>query len=180
MNIRNSNDEFGLISKLLHWLIAVSIIILIAVGWYMVKLSDEDIWYWRLYDFHLTLGLALLIVVALKFIWWLVSPGPAPLPGLTRWERGFARGVHGFFLIAMVSIPLSGFVFVATNGEAIELYETITIPDVGELSKSARDLLSDVHYYLSYSCAALIVLHVMGALKHRYFDASRSPLRMGF
>ena len=48
MQFRNTPDDYGLISKLLHWLIAAVMIGLIGVGWYMVQLSDEDVLYWRL------------------------------------------------------------------------------------------------------------------------------------
>ncbi len=180
MNIRNNNDQFGLIAKLLHWLIAVTIIALIPIGWYMVKLSDEDIWYWRLYDLHLALGLGLLLLVTLKFAWLLFSPNPLPLPELADWERWASRAVHVFFRIAMVLIPLSGFIFVATNGEPIELYNVITIPDIGRFSKTVRDVLGDIHYYLSYGCAALIVAHMLAALKHHFVDLNNSLRRMTF
>jgi len=181
MNMRNTQQGYGLIAKLLHWLIAVSIIALIPIGWYMTGLSDEDVWYWRLLDFHELLGLVLLVVVPLKYVWMVYSPSPPYSSELTAWERRAARAVHVFFLIAMAIIPLSGFLFVATNGEPIELYGgIITIPDIGEFSKGVRDMLGDVHYYLSYGCAALIVLHLLAALKHQFVDGGDSLRRMTF
>ena len=50
MHIRNTEQDYGLISKILHWLIALIMISLIAIAWYMVRLSDEDVLYWRLLD----------------------------------------------------------------------------------------------------------------------------------
>ena len=102
MNFRNIDDEYGLISKLLHWLLAVAMISLIAVGWYMTRLSDEDILYWRLLDFHEASGLGVLLLVVMKAVWMRISPNPRQLPDLTVWERYAARIVHVSFIVAMI------------------------------------------------------------------------------
>ena len=62
MKYRNTHDEFGLISKALHWLIAVIMITLIVIGWYASGLDDETVLYWRMLDLHITLGLAMLLL----------------------------------------------------------------------------------------------------------------------
>jgi len=180
MTLRNSQEEFGLVAKLLHWLIAVIMIGMIGVGWYMVRLSDEDLLYWRLLDLHEAVGLSLFILLAFKLLWMRVSLQPRYLPSLAVWERLAALSVRWLFLIAILVIPLSGFLFVATNGEAVTLYDVITIPDIGEAGKTTRDWLSDVHYYVSYGCAALVVIHMLAALKHHFVDGDETLRRMMF
>ena len=180
MDIRNTPEHYGLIAKLLHWLVAVIMIVLIGIGWYMVKLSDEDVLYWRLLDFHEALGLSLFVLLPLKLLWMVVSPNPKLPPTLAAWERGAAAIVRWFFFAAILLIPLSGFLFVASNGEAVKLYDLITIPDIGGLTKKGRDWLSDTHYYASYGCAALIAIHVMAALKHHFIDMNNSLRRISF
>lgn len=180
MKIRNTQESYGLIAKILHWLIAVIMIGLIGVGWYMVKLSDEDILYWRLLDLHEAVGLSLFILLPLKAVWMVVSPNPKYLPTQAAWERRVAAVVRWLFIVAILVIPLSGFLFVASNGEAVRLYHLITIPDIGGLAQGAREWLSDVHYYVSYGCAALIAIHILAALKHHFIDANASLRRITF
>jgi cytochrome b561 len=180
MNIRNTEYDYGLISKILHWLIAVIMISLIPIGWYMTGLSDEDILYWRLLDLHEALGLSLFVLVPLKFAWLFFSPNPLPLPALASWERHAAGTVQAIFNIAIVLIPLSGFLYVATNGEAVKLYNLIEIPDIGRLTKGMRSALIDTHYYASYGCAAFIVIHILAALKHHFIDLNNSLRRITF
>ena len=180
MQFRNTPDDYGLISKLLHWLIAAVMIGLIGVGWYMVQLSDEDVLYWRLLDLHEAAGVGLLVLFPLKALWMVVSPNPRFLPTLAQWERYLATAVRWLFIFAMLAIPLSGFLFVATNGEAVKLYHLITIPDIGSPGKVTRDLLSDVHYYVSYGCAALVMLHMLAALKHHFLDKDATLHHMLF
>ena len=180
MHFRNSTTDYGLISKSIHWLIAVIMIALIGVGWYMVRLSDEDVLYWRLLDLHEAVGLSLFILFPLKLVWMVVSPNPKFLTTLATWELGAAIVVRWLFIIAILVIPLSGFLFVATNGEAVRLYDLITIPDIGDASKHTRDWLSDIHYYGSYGCAALIAIHILAALKHHVVDGNTTLRRMMF
>lgn len=180
MHIRNTRQDYGLIAKILHWLIALIMIALIAIGWYMVRLSDEDVLYWRLLDVHEAAGLSLFILLPLKFVWMWFSPNPGYEPSLLDWERLIATAVRWLFMLAMPVIPLSGFLFVATNGEAVHLYDLITIPDIGTVSKGGRDWLSDIHYYLSYGCAALIAIHILATLKHHFVDGITTLRRMTF
>lgn len=180
MHIRNTRQDYGLIAKILHWLIALVMIALIAIGWFMVRLSDEDVLYWRLLDAHEAAGLSLFILLPLKIVWVRLSPNPGYEPSLAQWERFIATAVRWLFMFAILVIPLSGFLFVATNGEAVHLYDLLTIPDIGAVSKGARDWLSDIHYYLSYGCAVLIVIHILAALKHQFIDGNRSLRRMMF
>jgi cytochrome b561 len=180
MHVRNTKKEYGLVAKILHWQIAVTMIGLIGIGWYTSGLDNESVLYWRLLDLHEAVGLSLFVVFPLKIVWTVVSPHPEYLPTMAVWERTTATIVRWLLISAVLVIPLSGFLYVATNGEAVRLYNLITIPDLGELPERTRERLSDVHYYGSYGCAALIVIHIMAALKHHFIDRNTSLRRMTF
>ena len=180
MKIRNTQLEYGVITKSLHWLNAAIVILLIGVGWYMIRLSDEDVLYWRLLDLHEALGMSLFILFPLKLVWMAVSPNPKFLPTLATWEFVTASTVRWLFIAAIILIPLSGFLFVATNGEAVTLYHLITIPNLGRASNVTRDWLGDIHYYVSYGCAALVVIHVIAAIKHHIVNKDATLRRILF
>lgn len=178
MKIRNTQDEFGLVSKLLHWLIALVMISLIIIGWYTSGLDDETILYWRMLDLHITFGLGILVLFLIKVSWMLISPNPDYVASLASWERVTARIVHKLFLLAIVLIPLAGFMYIASDGEPINIYDMVEIPDIGQFSKGVRSSLYDVHMYAAYTCAVLIVLHIMAALKHHFIDMDDTLRRM--
>jgi cytochrome b561 len=180
MPLRNTRAEYGLISKLLHWSIALPMIVLIPIGWYMTGLSDEDVWYWRLLELHESLGLIVFALILIKLVWLLRSPNPALMPGLAAWERLAARCVHAFFIAATVFLPVTGFLYVASDGEPVDLYNIVEIPAVGEFSKAVRDRLFDLHEYVAYTCAALILVHILAALKHHFLDSKGSLGRIAF
>lgn len=180
MIFRNTRESYGLVSKLLHWLIAVPVLVLIPLGWYLGGLSEESVLYWRLLELHETLGLVVFTLALARIGWRGISPNPELPAVLADRERSAARFVHLFFILALVFIPVLGFLFVASDGEPVELYRGVEIPPVGQWSKGTRELLFDLHGYMAYTCALLIAVHVLAALKHHFIDRRSSLRRIAF
>lgn len=178
MNVRNTDTDYGFTARLLHWLIAAVFICQIPVGWYMTGLSDEDVLYWRLLDLHIIFGLSVFALASVRMAWKLIDPDPPLSSGLATWERHAARTVHAILLIAMVVLPITGFLFADSNGEPINLFNWVEIPDLGQFSKATRKGLAGIHYYVAYTCALLIVIHAAAAFKHRFLDANQPASRM--
>ena len=74
MRLLNSAAHYGLVSKLLHWVIALSMIGLIWLGWYMVDLTYFDKWYNQSLSLHKALGMLVLGLALVLFVWKIVSP----------------------------------------------------------------------------------------------------------
>jgi cytochrome b561 len=120
------------------------------------------------------------MLMVIKTAWMWISPYPELSPALSAWERNAARFVHAFFRIVLVVIPVIGFLCVASDGEPVNLYDIIEIPAVGQFDEDLRDVLFDLHAYLAYGVAALIAVHILGALKHHFLDRSGSLRRISF
>ena len=94
MLIKNTPARFGLFSKLLHWLIAILILGLIWLGWYMVDLTYYDKWYNDSLHYHKSLGILALALALVKIGWQQYTPASGPLAGLQSWERIGAKFMH--------------------------------------------------------------------------------------
>lgn len=180
MPVRNSREAYGLVSKLLHWLIAVPVLALIPVGWYLGGLSEESVLYWRLLELHETLGISVFVLTLARIAWRGISPNPGLSSGLLPWERKAAALIHGALVAVLACIPVLGFLFVASDGEPIELYGMVAIPPIGQWSKGTREILFDLHGYAAYACAVLVVIHVLAAIKHHFVDRRSSLRRIAF
>ena len=86
MRAKNSEDAYGWVAILLHWLVAVTIIGLFALGFWMVDLSYYDPWYRQGPDIHRSVGILLFMAMVLRLVWRLLSPPPRPLR-----RRGWCR-----------------------------------------------------------------------------------------
>ncbi|MDH5691986.1 MAG: cytochrome b [Gammaproteobacteria bacterium] len=170
MNFKNSSKRYGFVSRALHWIAALSMLVLIPLGWYFTQLSNESVQYWRLLEVHETLGFLVFSAFCINLLWGVANKKP-PLPiSIVMWERVLASVVHGIFKLTMCVLPLTGYVYVASEGDPIELYDLIVLPELPEISKSVSDLLFDIHFYGAYFCAGLIGLHLLAVLKHQFID----------
>ena len=80
----------------------------------------------------------------------------------------------------MVALPATGFLFADSNGEPINLFNWVEIPDLGQFAKPVRRALGGIHYYVAYTSAVLIAIHAAAAFKHRFVDTDGTRRRMGF
>ena len=178
MAFGNDTNQYGLLSKLLHWLIAALMITLLALGVWMVDLSYYDPWYHKALSLHKSLGISLGMVVFLKLGWRLVSPNPAPQTSLNAFEIFASRQVHYLLVFAMGILPFTGYLISSSQGAAIEVFNAFSVPALWQVSDGARDLSIRLHYYLAYLTLALVILHVAAALKHQFIDHKGTLKRM--
>ena len=178
MQLSNTRDEYGLVSKSLHWLIAALILALTALGWWMVDLGYYDPWYHGSLLWHKSLGICVALFVLLKFIWRWVSPAPQAQATLTSFERTGSHLVHLSLILAMLVIPVSGYLVSSSEGAAIEIFNWFDLPALIPINDQSRDIAIDIHYYFAYGTLALVILHATAALKHQFIDGTGTLKRM--
>ena len=167
---KNSAQHYGLISKLLHWSIALLIIGLIWLGWYMVQLGYYDAWYHDSLTAHKALGMLVLLLGAIKIIWSIYSTSPDFVPSIKPWERWAARGAHILLFALMLSVPATGYLISTSAGDSISFFEWFDIPVLLQADERLRDLAIEWHYYLAYGAAGLVGIHALAALKHQFIN----------
>lgn len=180
MKLRNSTGGYGLVSKLLHWLIALGILGLTALGWWMVGLSYYDSWYNRGLELHRAFGMAVLLLATLFVVWKLLSPSPGLQSELTGWEKLGARIAHGILLLAMFLIPVTGYAISTSAGRGFSFFGLFEVPAVIAISEASRDLAIDLHYYIAYGLLAVVAIHAGAAIKHQFVDKHGTLRRMLF
>ena len=65
MSIRNTDEAYGVVARILHWVIGLSIIGMLCLGLYMDALPKDDLNRDALYGFHKAFGLVILFAVLL-------------------------------------------------------------------------------------------------------------------
>ena len=84
---RNSPRGWGLTSITLHWLSAIAVIGLFALGWWMTGLDYYDAWYHRAPWWHKSVGMVLLGLTLARVVWRLVQHGCATIVRVD-WQDG--------------------------------------------------------------------------------------------
>lgn len=178
MALGNTTETFGLVSRSLHWLIALLIFALVALGWYMVDLTYFDRWYNQSLSAHKALGLLVLVLGLGSLLWRLVSPLPLPIASLSTVERRAAVSMHHLLLLLIIAIPASGYLISTSAGKAVEIFSWFEVPALFSVGNELRDIAIELHFWLAYGILGLAGLHLLAALKHHFVNRDRTLLRM--
>lgn len=178
MQIRNTASRYGLVAVLMHWLVALAVIGLFALGTWMVDLGYYDAWYKRAPDIHRSIGILLLAVMLLRLVWRMVNPRPAALPGHRRWEVVSAHLVHGLLYVLLFVAMVSGYLITTADGSSIHVFGWFEVPSVTGRIKGMEDTAGLVHYWVTWAVVVLAAVHAAGALKHHLLDRDDTLRRM--
>lgn len=151
----------------LHWLLAVLLSAMVALGWYMMSIEDDvgSDWYFNL---HKSVGITIFLLVLLRIVWRLTHR-PQPLPSsVPRWQVTLSTATQRLLYVCMVLMPVTGFAgaFYSKDGIAffgIKLPSAVPDHDLAELFFSA-------HGIIVWVLVGLAALHVAGAFRHLLID----------
>ena len=177
---RNTAAAWGQVAKLLHWLGALLVLILLAHGWWMTHLAARA---GRLeqYQLHAIIGYYLLLLIAMRLAWRLGNLVPALPQELPRWRRATARATHWLLYFLMFFVSISGWMVADTFRQPIEatLFGFIPVPHLLDASqRSFRALLEETHAVSSYVLLVLVAVHFAGALNHHFWQKNDVLRRM--
>ena len=162
----------------LHWIIAALIAVNLILGFFHEDFEKPV--RAAMMTVHKATGLLILALTLLRIFWRLRHRPPAFDPVLKRWEAGLARLIHGLFYVAMIAIPLSGWILSSTNGKPTSFFWLFEIAPLPIRGRDTHELFEEIHALLGYAMLALVALHVAGALKH-HFEGHRHLIgRMSF
>ena len=163
------------VAILLHWLIALGILCLIAIGLAMTQLRIAPMLQFKLYQLHKSIGITVLLAAALRVLWRLTHR-PPPLPAsLPAAERRAAEAMHHILYIFLFALPLSGWAVVSASPFDIPtvLYSLVPWPDLPYLASlhdkgAVEPILAKLHAYGAWGLIALLAIHAGPALRHHF------------
>lgn len=166
------------VSITLHWLVAVAVLAMLALGVWMAGLPFSPLRL-RLINWHKWAGIVILALALLRLAWMVWRPSPPPPPAMPAWQRRVARAVHGLLLALCVLMPLSGWAHSSAAGFPVVLFGLWPLPDWVAPDRALVAPLKALHEALGWALSALILLHVGAALKHQWLDRDGLLARMG-
>ena len=169
-----ATSRYSRIAIGLHWLTALAIIGNLVSGLTLdlfLECTDPAMKVQGLINIgmHKSLGLTIIVLTLARLGWRLANP-PPPLPAhMTRLERRLAQLAHAAFYGLMFILPLSGWALASTGRAPIRWFGQFEVPHL-PVAASQRDLFGESHELLGWTMVALLVLHVLAALKHHFID----------
>ena len=173
----NTNRRYSVGAMIFHWTIAVAVI----VNWRIAEAAHHADGAERgaIFANHKALGILILALTLGRLAWRWTHPVP-PLPSdLAKWEKVLARTVHVIFYVLLIALPLGAWIANSLTGREIDMFGLFTIPPlpIGE-NDSLGGALFSAHATGGSIFIYLIGLHILGALKHTFFDKNGGIFRM--
>jgi cytochrome b561 len=187
--MNDSRQQLSRTTLGLHWIVALAVIGMLALGFYMATTRTYSLW-----PVHKSTGTVLFIVVLVRVVWRIRNGWPQPVSVYSRVEQGLAKVVHWTLLIATVVMPLSGLVSSYAGGYDMTVFGWQILPDnpnnalvgadaihkdkVNPRNQDLHDFLGQVHQVVAWILAAAVALHITGAFKHHLADRDGTLRRM--
>ena len=169
------DPRYSLAARLIHWIMAAGFAFMWACGYAMTTLVEDDSPLEELlFGLHISTGVTLLALLAVRIGVRLASP-PPPLPTAIRpVERVGARLGHAaLYALPAVVITVGWFeVDAGGHGAAwfgVELPQVF--PEMETLGGyEVEDAAENVHKWLAYTMLGVAAVHVAAVAKHRWID----------
>ena len=162
--------KYSKVAILFHWLIAILVIANFVLASMAEDLPREA--HGALMAPHKALGVSILFLSVLR-LFWRIGHKPPPLPeSIAGWQAGLGKFVHLLFYFLIIAVPLSGWLMASAHPKAppvdfFGLFD-ITMP-IGK-DEGLAGIGHEVHEILTKPLFILILLHILGALKHQFAD----------
>ena len=185
-------------AKVLHWLIAIGIFGMFALGWFLSELPKEapkqiaydlfnlGVYTWDLteeisprtfyFNLHKSIGVTIFALILIRILWRITHRPPALLSSYKAWESKLASGAHHLLYLLMVALPLSGIIMAIYSKYGIKWFGIELIKGLD--NKDMRELFYEAHEIIGLIILLVIIVHIIGALKHKFIDKDDTLKRM--
>jgi cytochrome b561 len=97
---------------------------------------------------------------------------------VTPLQKLAAEAVHAILYLLMLAIPATGYLYSSAAGIPVVYLGIVPLPTLIGPDAALKVVLKTVHIVLNYTLLALVILHVLAALKHQFVDRDGLLARM--
>jgi cytochrome b561 len=167
-----SKTRYSLFQRLLHWVIALLIFGLLAMGftfWGLGYDGVKDLFGDSLtntfYTAHKSFGILLFFLVVLRLLLFRFSPAPEYETPLGGFERTVSVTVHALLYLLMIGIPVGGWLATAISGFPVQFFGW-SQPGLDPANQALGQQLFLAHGVGGLVLLALLLLHIGAGIKH--------------
>ena len=183
MALSNTAIRYGGVTKFFHWLTALLILTLIALGLYASDLPHDTqdaltrkAWFFSL---HKTLGVTVFFVALARIVWAFTQTKPGLLNADHKLQSWLAETVHWVLYGSLVIVPLAGWIGHAAASGFAPIWWPLgqSLPFIPK-NTTLEHAFGTVHIIAGKLLIGALVLHVAGAVKHHVIDRDSTLRRM--
>jgi len=171
MPLTNSDQGYGTLTKVFHWLIVILFALQFVGGSIMTTIgfnsSFAGISTNEYYNWHKSLGLVALFVATLRLINRQLGQLPPWAPTLSKGEQTFIHRVEQVFYLAMFIMPITGWLYVMWGDFGVNLFGVWEMPRPLPKVDTLRDIAKWAHIGAGWLLLIAMVGHIGLVLRHQ-------------
>ena len=172
----NPRLQYGTSAKVFHWTIVALLLMQYLIGWLMPDIH-RGTQLGAAMTFHVSIGLVILTLIVLRFIWRLTHP-VAPESSLPVWKRLTSELMHWTLYVMVLLTTLTGWLFASFRGWSISLFYLFPFPILSAGNPAAGRSIDGLHQTAEWSLLALVLAHIAAALVHLLYYRDNIMRRM--
>lgn len=177
MCLKNTLQTYGVVAKAFHWLMAILIVTMLAVGLIMADMENSPDRF-KLIGLHKEFGIVVLFLAALRLGWKVLDVSPLLPESIGKMALLGAKSVHAALYALMFAMPITGWLMSSAAGFPVSMFGLFTMPNLVEPNKELRHDMSELHEVFAWILIGLIALHIMAALLHHFYYKDNILKRM--
>ena len=191
MQIFNSAERYGWLTKFLHWTIVLLFAFQYFAGHLMMAMLNGD---WGLntksvvlsltmnnwFNWHKSIGLVILAAVVLRLLNRTFSGLPAWAATLSEGEKKVIHRYEQLLYLGMLIMPISGFVYTMAAGYGVHMFEIHHLPNPIGKWKELGEAAKWVHIVSAWVIVAALAAHLFVVLRHQFVVRDNLIGRMWF
>lgn len=148
----------------LHWLLAILITGMMALGWYMLSIehSPGSGWYFML---HQSIGLIIIILVIMRLVWRLLKTAPSLPTTIPKWQITASKLSHWLLYALMIGMPFVGLTGSFFSKDNVSFFG-VALPRITSPNHDLSEIYFSMHSAIAWFIVVLVAVHVLAALKH--------------
>jgi len=156
--------QFAWSSRVLHWLMAVALLAMLAIGMHMVASLER---YRVLVDVHRPLGILIFVLAVIRLVNRQLRPLPPFLATMSASERAIATASERLMYALMLLLPLVGWGMLSAARLPVRV-GPLVLPPILPQDTAFYTLLRRSHTVLAYLLFFTFMAHLSAVLFHSF------------
>lgn len=174
MILKGASHRYGTLAAALHWVSALAILTLLALG-FMATRSSDPAPTATLLRIHVPLGVLVLALTVTRIVWWFFDRRPEEPAGQPHWQSLAAHATHTALYGVLILMGGSGIGLMVLSGAGAVLF--LAAP--GQLPNFAAFAPMKVHALGAFAIVGLLCFHIGAVVYHQIYRRDRLLARMG-
>ena len=177
MKTNKSPTQFAILSRILHWLMAVMLLTMLFIGVAMVASLGD---YHKLIAIHRPLGIMILVLAVIRLVNRMLTTLPPFPPTMSALERRIATTSEKLLYTLMLALPLVGWGMLSAGHYPIVMFGPVHLPPILPASPTLYAVLRKAHTILAFLLFATFLAHISAVLFHTIIIRDKLLNRMAF